>query len=260
MTADHTAESVLPDPRYEPCSTDTIKVRVERASNLPPVEADAKLLDISQYGAKLLVPSCLQVHESVVLRIEIAGLQQDFSLPAIVRWRQPVGDAAWRLGCFFTGELPADILCELVLLGYIERRRERRQTIDVGARARWELADDDFPVRIVSISVGGLCISCAQEGTIGDRLVVQLGDGDAEPALIHARAVWQRVTDGRRLIGCTLASRVDYELLCSALRLSPADGCSDAGFSRRRAMLGLGLLIAVIAVAVISLGMYFLWR
>ena len=257
MTADQTTESVLPDPRYEVCSTGTMKVSVERASNLPPVEGDVELLDISQYGAKLLASSSLQIHENVVLDIDIPEFQQSFSLSAIVRWKEPVGDATWRLGCIFSGELPGDILRELALRGYIERRRDRRQTVDVDARARWELADDDFPVQIVSISAGGLCLSCHQEGETGDCLIVQVGDGGAEPASIHTRAVWQRITDGRCLIGCTLASRADYELLCSELRLSPADGCPEAGLSRRRAMLGLGLLIGV---AVISLGMYFLWR
>jgi hypothetical protein len=253
--AENTAAPVLPDPRYQFRDAGSMQLTVERAPDLPPVEAGAELLDISQYGAKLLTSSCLRIHERIVLAIEVPELEQDYSLSAIVRWRQPAADATWRLGCVFTGELPEDVLAELAVLGYIERRQDQRQTVDVGAHVRWELAEEQYPVRIVSISAGGLCISCSEAGKTGERLLLRLGDEDSTPASIHARAAWQRLAGGRCLIGCTWAGREDYELLCSTLGLSPADGRADADSPRWRSILGL----AVLVVAVISLVAYFLW-
>ena len=251
MMGENTADAVLPDPRYGVCEAGSVQARVERAAGLTPLWADATLLDISQYGAKLLASCCLQIHELITLQIEVPEAERVFSLPAIVRWRQPAGTAAWRLGCVFTGALPQGVLNELALLGYIDRRQDRRQEVDIAARARWELAEEDFPIRIVSVSAGGLRICCEEQGKIGERLLLQLKEDEAEPLFVHSRAVWEREEDGQRVIGCRLASREDYELLCSVLRLAAADGPADADSPRSRSILGLAVLIAISVILLV---------
>jgi Tfp pilus assembly protein PilZ len=216
---------------------------VERAAGQVPVRVEATLLDISQYGAKLLTSCAFQVHELVTLQVEVPEVGQVFSLPAIVRWCQPSGSHAWRLGCIFTGALPQGVLDELALLGYIERRQDQRQVIDVPARARWELTEEDFPIRIVSVSGSGLSICCEEEGKIGERLLLRLQADQGEPVLVYSRVVWQREEDGRRILGCRLASREDYKLLRTTLRL-PA----DTDFLRSRSIWRLAALMAVAAV------------
>ena len=251
MIGENTSDTVLPDPRYGVCEAGSVRARVERAPGQIPVRAEATLLDISQYGAKLLASCSLQIHELVTLQIEVAEVERIFSLPAIVRWRQPADTATWRLGCVFTGALPQAVLDELSLLGYMERRQDRRQVVDVAARARWELAKEDFPIRIVSVSASGLRICCEEEGKIGERLLLQLKEDEAEPLFVHSRAVWEREEDGRRVIGCRLASREDYEMLRSALRLAPADGPADTDSPRSRSILGLAVLIAISVILLV---------
>jgi hypothetical protein len=231
------------------------EVRIDRGSEQPPVTDPVELLYLSKDGAKLLAPSCLKIEEAVVLRIAVPGLKQELVLPASVRWRQPASGDTWRLGCTFTEQLPQDVLCELARLGHIDRRKDPRRAVDLPAQVRWELAKDTFPARITSLSPGGLCVRCCHGGKIGERLVVQLDSGDAGLALVHARSVWQRATGGDYLIGCALASRADYELVCASMRSGGAGRPDDGGLSRRAAILGLAVLAALAAAL---LAMFFI--
>jgi len=251
MMGENTSDAVLPDPRYKVCEAGSVRVRAERAPGLIPVRAEATLLDISQYGAKLLASCSLQVHELITLQIEVPEVEQVFSLPAIVRWSQPAATATWRLGCVFTGALPQGVLDELSFLGYIERRQDRRQVVDIAARARWELAEEDFPIRIVNVSAAGIRICCQEEGRIGERLLLQLKEDQAEPLFVYSTAVWQREEDGRHVIGCRLASREDYELLCSVLRLATGNGPGRAVPLRSRSVLGLAVLTAISGIRLV---------
>jgi hypothetical protein len=259
MTAEITPDAVSSSLRYEFRGAGNVEISVERAPGRPPLKAGVKLLDISQHGVKLAASPCLEIHEIVVLRIGILELQQEFFLPARVRWRQPARGNTWRVGCAFTRDLPADLLGELAVLGHIDRRRERRQVVDVGARARWELAEDTFAVRIVSVSPSGFCLSCRQAGRIGERLLLLLDGGEAAPVEVYAKAAWDKAAaNGRCLIGCALATRADYELLCSFLQLTPERGLADAHCPRSRTILRWAALLA--AVLLMLLVAYSRWR
>jgi hypothetical protein len=264
--AENAPDAVLPDPRYELRAAGRLAVRVERAAGLPPVEAGVKLVDISREGVKLLASSRLHIHETVTIRIEVPEVRRDFSLPARVCWSHPAKGESWRLGCTFTQDLHEDVLDQLAVLGYIERRKDPRQTVDAEAWAVWELAEQGFPVRIVSLSPGGFCICCPQAGKIGARLLLEFGNGEDRPVRIHGRAVWQATADGYCLMGCALASRGDYELLCSSVKPAldsrpfgrtwnmPSRSKAETGSARSRPALKLAAVaVGVLVVLLVAL-------
>jgi hypothetical protein len=230
-----------------------VKVAVQRAAGLPPFKQEADLLDIWKDGAKLLASYCPQIQETLHLEIKIPELGHEISLPATVRWRQPASGDTWRLGCAFAETLPENVLGQLAVLGYVERRKDPRQKVNIEAHARWELAKEEIPIRIVSISAGGLGITCPQTGKIGERLLVRLGDDQTGPVFVHARAVWQMPVGGDFLIGCALASRADHELLRGSLGLPAAGRLANAWASQWKSVLVLALLVVLSAVLLVPL-------
>lgn len=267
MISGQTADVGSPDSHYQVRDPQAIKVVVQRAgppmegkharpsARSSPAEADAELLDISPSGVKLRVFACLPMYEALVIRLEVPGLDRALSLPATVCWTQPAGPANWRLGCAFAHELPGHVLADLAAEGYLDRRKDRRQAVDVEGSARWELSEVSIPVRLVNISAGGFCIRCSQSGHVGERLLLELEDGRRAPVSAHARAVWQLAAAEGWLIGCVWATRKDHDLVRRSVAWNAASERADGSCPRRRPAVRLAVLVAVL---VISIAVYFL--
>jgi hypothetical protein len=243
--------------RYQPRSGRQIVVIIERTAGNGESLTSVDLLDISEGGAKIASPVCLETNETIGLRLEVAELHIDLRATAKVKWTCPTKDGRWQIGCVIDPRVPEAILVELAAREYLERRREQREPVNLEAEAQWEMDTDAVTVRIVNFSSGGFCLFSPNKKQIGQRVRVRLDDGN--DGLVTARAVWQLKQQKGYLTGCELLDPSDANRFKAYVNGQCLSGTADvapdpdAGAERRerrrrrrRRVLWLALAIAIL--------------
>jgi c-di-GMP-binding flagellar brake protein YcgR len=230
----------------------TIRVKIERRGDASAKEFDAELIDISHGGVKLSAASCPAIREAVLLRLVLPEIDLDLQVDARVCWSRPGPGELWYLGCALQPSLPDRVLTDLAINGFLQRRRDPRRQVDLGAQMRCEGVPEAVDVRIVDFSSGGLRIRSPQEAEMGQRLLLQLEDGPDATDSFLAKAAWQlRREDGYEL-GCTFVNKEGPELFHGVLHDDDDATGGTARDPRRRSrgrLLALVLLLAVLLLA-----------
>lgn len=199
-------------PRYCVAPGKTIPVVIQAMADRSPFSR-GEIRDISRGGAKLIVDGEVPVGATVGVRFEAraAGLAE--TLPMRVCWARSNG-SAWNVGCQFVEELAVEWLDRLAAAGWLDRRQELRRDVLVPARLKCELTDEQtVAVVLTNFSAGGVQIESPTPGAAGQRLLIELSDGDGRPIRIPMRAVWTQPCDGRHRIGCSYLNNEGAEIM-----------------------------------------------
>ena len=235
-----------------PCEGRAIAVTIRRAADVSADKVDAELASLSQGGVKLSVSTHLAVQEAVVLSFEIPELDLQVSRSARVSWIDPVSPENWRIGCSFEQLLPGEVIDELAIHGYLQRRKDPRRSISLEGRVRWQMAYKSVPIWIMNYSAGGVCIFSPQTGKVGESLVIELDDGTGAPALVFARAQWQKEVQGGYFIGCMFLNVDGHRLLESLLEKSNSTGPGSTHLGQRQAGSRLVVLITLLLICLMT--------
>lgn len=203
--------------RYSILDSQPIQVTVVRGGSEASIELQGHLLDISRGGLRLALPAPLKFQEAVSLRLRCAERGLDLAVHGEVCWVQSNQEETWIAGCAFYPELPLATLESLFASGLVERRRHPRSTVNQIATGRWDHDPQEFSVRLVEISQGGLCVRTRQPAMAGAKLSLTFPTGHENQLIIQARAHWQIRQGDEYVLGCTFLNRASYLLLCELL-------------------------------------------
>ncbi len=206
------------DARFPLLEGRTIRVTVERQGSLPPEEIDAELVDVSLGGMKLLVSKSPAMQEAVVLKMVAPEIELDLSVDAQVCWTRPAPGGASYLGCTLNPKLPEQLLADLAVKGYVQRRRDPRMPIDLPASMRSEGSSESVPIRLLDHSTGGIRLAAPHTTSTGQRLLLRFGEGPNASDLIVAKTMWQAQTSDGHQIGCTFVNRDGHRIFQDIVR------------------------------------------
>jgi PilZ domain len=182
---------------------DAADISATIAEGVEPDQAQgAKLLDLSQGGAKLEVEAAFVAKGRVVVQIRSGTLQHAVELPAEIRWISPVPGGVWHIGCEFRQVLSDATFQEFLQSGVLDRRRHKRTSIQLSASARWEFNAHETSVAITDHSTpGGFRLLADSAGHPDSRVeLVFLRDGRQH--LIRGRIRWSRASADGFDVGC----------------------------------------------------------
>jgi hypothetical protein len=102
-------------PRHETRNPNRLQVDIQRTSHSPSGSCQAQLVDLSRQGLQLRVPTPLELHENVFIRILDEDSGFSISVSGVVRWQKPADDGHHFAGCQFERELDWETMGELFL-------------------------------------------------------------------------------------------------------------------------------------------------
>ena len=106
-------------PRHKAAASTRLSVDLQRTATKEPGLLQAELVDFSRSGFLLRTAVPLQVHESIVGRLQNDEPEIDLTLPAEVCWREREEDGSWLSGCQSTRQIDWETLGELFLSGIL---------------------------------------------------------------------------------------------------------------------------------------------
>jgi c-di-GMP-binding flagellar brake protein YcgR len=222
-------------PRFKASAEREMNVVIERAAGCQPREVRGKVLDLSLGGAKLSVPSEIDLQEKVSLRWDVEQLEVDFFTAATVCWARTESANCWRLGCSFEKQLPDALISQLAVHGYIDRREGGRDAVAIHASVQWELTQETVPVRLNDVSAGGFSLVSADHVPTGSRCRLILPSGQRDPVVAGASVEWQRKTADGYMLGCAYLEKDAHRAVDRAIALQlngevarPADSPAPA--------------------------------
>lgn len=213
---------------------------------------ECHVLDLSRNGAKIQVDQSLPNQANLELTFVDDEHQIAFAARGTICWCRPADNEHWWIGCAFDTPLSIDILAQLAMGGYIDRRNDPRVPYDVAIRCRRQLNDEELDGTLVNVSVGGFAIQLERPTVIAEdeRLLVELTEKAGTTSIVHGRVCWCGNSEDPKMVGCSFVSRDGYPLLrqsLDALKFS-----AEIRRRRRRPSVRtlLGLLAGVIVVAI----------
>jgi hypothetical protein len=229
----------------------SIRVTIKRCGDMSAEELDAQLLDISTGGVKLTVTSCPAVQEAVVLRIVLPEINLDLRVDARTCWSRPGTGETWYLGCALKPKLPDQVLTDLAINGFLQRRRDPRRPTDLSAQMRCEGTAEVADVQICDFSPGGLRVRAPQPVEMGQRLLIQLPEGSGAAGHFIAKTTWQLRRDDGYELGCTFVNKEGLQLIHDAL-LEDRDAADEKARPPRRRSRGWWLAAALLLAALLA--------
>jgi hypothetical protein len=212
-------------PRFEvsdPCET---VVTITRTGGADDEFFTAKLVDVSQHGAKLRVPVNLQFEESLQLNIEILGTELDYRGVASVRHIRSTEsesqEESWVVGCAIAPPFTDETFSYLATTAGKERRRFRRLPIAAEATIRRQAQPDGYQATLHNLSSGGFCCSSEVHYEVGERIQLTIDDTKGKSRVIEARICWQVDGPDGSIVGCQFSSRSSYSEICACLTEQP---------------------------------------
>ena len=172
--------------------------------------AHGQALEISLRGAKLKLEEPLSEHRSIQIELRPNDIDTTISATGCTCWARPTDDDAWWLGVSFEKAIDEATIGKLARYGYVDRRKDRRETIDFGLLARCELSDEPITIKLRDLSVGGLGLWSPRELKPESRLLVGLGERNLDGRPIVARVKWVRKSDAGFLVGCSFVAKEGY--------------------------------------------------
>jgi len=236
------SEGIRRNPRHHVDDQLAMEIVIRRVGEDAPLDADAKLIDISRRGLKLSLSEPLKFNEMVDIKLRCSEPHIDFVLSAEVKWLRHNSDAmAWIIGCSVSNQIPDEFFKETAMYGAYDRRSALRYDFKKLAVARWEACQDEIPVGIVNMSPGGFCISSPEPGHVDKRIWLDLENTDGKRIHVTARSVWQVQFESGYLIGCESSVDLSREIIREPKSLSICE-------SHRRS-LSLPSLIGIVLIA-----------
>jgi len=212
-------------PRFEVANKCETVVTITRTGGAEEESITAELVDISQYGTKLLVPVNLRFEESLQLKIEVVGTELAYHGIGSVRHIRSVEseslEESWLIGCAIAPPLTDETFSYLATTAGTERRRFRRLPIAAEVTVRRQAQADGCAATLHNLSSGGFCCSSTMHYEVGERIQLTIVDTDGEPQVIEARICWQVDSPDGSIVGCEFSSRSSYSALCACLSEYP---------------------------------------
>ncbi len=188
-------------------------------SNQQPLTAE--LVDVSQFGVKLRVPTNLRFEESLELHIEVVGTEIEYQGVASVRHIRSLDEGHWVVGCAIAPPLTDEAFAHLATTAGKERRQFRRLPIAAEATVRRQAQAEAAPAKLHNLSSGGICFSSGEQFEIGERVQLTVDGNDGEPRVIETRICWQVDSPEGSIAGCQFSSSNSYAELCACLTELP---------------------------------------
>ena len=204
----HPDDETEENTKYHCDNPETIRVVVSRGEGIYPAAVEARLVDISQRGTKLVLESNLSQGEAITLSLQTAEFEM--AAPAVVRWCQLSRGGRWYVGCEFTPTLQPTGLTKLAEAGYLERRRTPRRDANVFTTACWELGEMPHAVVVKNMSPGGFCIVSPWPVNENGLLTISPENEDIQ---ITGQVCWQRKLARGYLVGCYFTNDKDFFIL-----------------------------------------------
>ena len=181
----------------------------------------AELVDVSQFGVKLRVPTNLRFEESLQLHIEVIGTEIEYQGVASVRHIRSLDEGHWVVGCAIAPPLTDEAFAHLATTAGKERRQFRRLPIAAEATVRRQAQAGATPAKLHNLSSGGICFSSGEQFEIGERVQLTVDGNDGEPRVIETRICWQVDSPEGSIAGCQFSSSNSYAELCACLTELP---------------------------------------
>src|SRR5262245_49024405 len=159
-------------------------VRAQWNSESGTITTTADLLDLSRGGAKLALYISPSIGEALTLHFDDLAT----AVPSTVCWSRAEGERCWA-ACSFEPPLEEAMLESLLQKGYLERRRDTREPVDVPALARWPMGDP-VGVDVRDFSAGGLCLAAPHPAARGQRMLLHLGEEASAQSSALVEAQW----------------------------------------------------------------------
>ena len=197
-------------------------ISVDRNESRPD-EYRARLVDLSQSGAKLSVDTELEITDRVTLCLKIPELQLDLRVPGEICWCQSMVGSRWLLGCQLKPILPADLLAQLTTSRCPDRRNTTRQELQVELQGRSPTHPRPLNVRVDDLSQAGVRIWSPHPLQVGRRVRLYREEFTQRGAA-EITVQWQcQVCDGH-LLGCRFSGEDGFATLTRILETSePSD-------------------------------------
>jgi len=211
--------------RFEVADSSEVIVTVTRTGADNNATLSAELVDVSQHGAKLRVPTHLRFEEALQLKIVVLGTGLEYQGVASVCHIRAVNeknnDESWVVGCAIAPPLSDEALAYLATTAGKERRRFRRLPIAAEVTIRRQAQAEGCAATLHNLSSGGFCCSSAMHYEIGERIQINIVDTEGEPRVIEARICWQVDGPDGSIVGCQFSSQSSYAELCACLTEQP---------------------------------------
>ena len=198
--------------RYEIAGGQTVTVTLDPEDHREqPQVFPARLLSLSQNGARLSVPLKLPISNTLRLKFSIDEFALEFYVSADVCWSKPDGESGWQVGCAFSPGLPARLFDRLAAGGRLDRRNAVRHEKILGLRALKGLGSRRELVTLRNYSRGGFCVSASRPARPGERIHFCLEE--SKRLLLAATTEWQLKQGDCYLLGCTFVDENDFARL-----------------------------------------------
>jgi hypothetical protein len=205
-------------------SSDTV-VTITRGQECDPQSLSAELVDVSQYGVKLLVPVSLRFEEALQLKVEGLGADLEYQGIASVRHIRSATDNKsedqWIVGCAIAPPLTDEAIAHLATAVGKEQRRFRRLPIAAEASVRRQAQADGAAAMLHNLSSGGISFSSEVQYDIGERVQITIKDTDGELHVVEASICWQVDGPDGSIAGCQFSSSDCYAKICACLIEQP---------------------------------------
>ena len=197
-------------------SADASDVDLRCTLDVEDATLDATLVDVSEGGARLIVPKCLKFAELARLEVDVQGRGVMLDVATEVSFVRPLDGEEWLISCLFVTEVAADVLDDMANEGIIQRRRRERWAVDIPCVASCELGASDLPATIKDFGVEGFRLITTRPGTVGATVLVEVREPGARPdssTTFSGNLCWQSEKDGAFQLGCAMTSSDGYEFL-----------------------------------------------
>ena len=195
-------------PRYEIVRADGIAVELKQLSGEDQyVTFPAQLKQISQGGARLITQRPLRLDERFVVSVKFDATAFESIVDARVAWARPLRGEDWLMGCEFTPELPEQLLDDLALNGFINRREKGRILVRTPVNVRQDSCPEMSQGNIVDFSHGGLCLESEFASQLEEQLQLIVGtNGSQKQANMLVR--WRIEShESLHVMGCEFVHR-----------------------------------------------------
>lgn len=202
----------------------------------------AIVVDISPNGFKLETSTSFGFQEKIVVHLPRES-GETVQTPAEVRWVEPTADGkSWNAGCLVSGCLPPSYIDELANLGVLNRRNAVRHKTKQKAVGKWEMTQQEFPVRIIDVSNHGVGLLLDHEPEIGKRILVK-GQNSSS---MTARPVWKKKVDQGYLVGCEVVEGSPYMVIEGSLSKALQRGEEKSSRYQVLSLCGLSLFLVLL--------------
>jgi hypothetical protein len=175
---------------------------VQRGEGVSSARTPAELIELKRSEVRLISECGFSFDEPIDVLIA-EGDGSVTQLAARASWVRPIDAERWLVRGRLKKELAADEQSRLAKVLKLERRKFPRYPSNLPANARWELADEQFAVRMLDVSVGGCRLQSPHAGEKGRRLVLEIS-GEERPIL--ARVQWCKPSGNGFQLGCEILS------------------------------------------------------